>query len=85
MNLNVKKIIYILASLLLLFGILVSINSILISSSSTYEELTEEIDQRDIDTGNALNFMSDETSSEAVYEATQTMEHPPGKKKTTSN
>ena len=80
MNLNVKKIIYILASLLLLFAILIGINSFLISSSTTYKELTTEIDQRDIDTGNALNFMSDETSSEAVYEATQTLEHPPGKK-----
>lgn len=79
MNLNVKKIIYILVSLILLFGILVGINSILTSKSSTYKELTEEIDQRDIDTGNALNFMSDETSSEAVYEATQTLEHPPGR------
>lgn len=81
MNPNVKKIIYMLASLFLLFGILSAINSILISSSSTYEELTTEIDQRDIDTGNALNFLSDETSSEAVYEAVQTLEHPPGIKK----
>ena len=77
MNLNVTKIIYILASLLLLFGVLVGLNTILVTSSDTYKELTDEIDQRDIDTGNALNYLGDETSADAVYEATQTLEHPP--------
>ncbi|NDV19964.1 hypothetical protein GO013_11080 [Pseudodesulfovibrio sp. JC047] len=48
------------------------------STSDTYEQMADEIDQRDIDTGNAMNFNDDETSGNAVYEATQTTEHPPG-------
>lgn len=79
MNLNITKVIYILASLLLLFAVLLGLNKILVSSSDTYKEFTEEIDQRDIDTGNAMNYLGDETSTDAVYEASQTVEHPPGK------
>ena len=84
MNLKITKVIYILAALLLLFGVLTGLNKILLTSSDTYEELTEEIDQRDIDTGNALNYLGDDTSMDAVYEAAQTLEHPPGKKPETS-
>ena len=59
---------------------LAGLNLILESSSDTYQDITEEIDQRDIDTGNATNYFGDETSADAVYEAEQTLQHPPGLK-----
>ena len=39
----------------------------------------KKLTNRSIDTGNAMNFFGDEVSADAVYEATQTIEHPPGK------
>ena len=78
MNKRVAQFLILIASLGIVIGCLLVINTILMSSSNTYVELAEEIDQRDIDTGNALNYLGDETSSRAVFGATQTMQHPPG-------
>lgn len=75
---NLLKSLYILVILLLIFGAVKGMNNLLTSSSDTYKSLTNEIDQRDIDTGNALNFNGDKTSAVAVYETVQTIEHPPG-------
>ncbi len=76
---TLSKVVLTLFSLIALWGGLLGINAMLDTSSVTYHELTEEIDLRDIDTGNALNYLGDETSSNAVYGAIQTLEHPPGK------
>ncbi len=57
----------------------ITLDRVLQSTSHTYDEIAEEIDERSIDTGNAMNFFGDEVSADAVYEATQTIEHPPGK------
>lgn len=63
-----------------IFGALVAVSTLLRSTSGSYQELTEEIEQRDIDTGNALNYSGDDTSFDAVREAEQTLAHPPGVK-----
>lgn len=77
---NITKIVLVVFGLIFIWGALYGINIVLDSTSTTYHELTEEIDQRDIATGNALNYLGDETSTDAVYEATQTLEHPPRNK-----
>ena len=75
---NASKIFLAISGLVIIWGAIFGLDALLDSKSKTYHELTEEIDQRDIDTGNALNYMGDDTSMDAVYEATQTLEHPPG-------
>ena len=80
MNINAKNIFVLIASLGVLIAGLLALNGALMKSSTTYQELAEEIDQRDIDTGNALNYLGDETSSVAVFGAMQTLAHPPGEK-----
>ena len=77
---NILRILLVISGLIIIWGAIFGLDTVLDSSSTTYHELTEEIDQRDIDTGNALNYMGDDTSMDAVYEATQTLEHPPGGK-----
>jgi len=80
MNIKLKKFLVLIASLGFLIAALFALDRLLMESNSTYEDMAEEIDQRDIDMGNALNFNSDETSSTAIYGATQTLAHPPGRK-----
>lgn len=80
MNINAKNLLVLITSLGVLIAGLIALNGLLIESSSTYMEISKEIDERDIDTGNALNYLGDETSSGAVYGAMQTLEHPPGQK-----
>ncbi len=81
MQSKISKVVLTLFSLIALWGGLLGINAILDTNSTTYHELSEEIDQRDIDTGNALNYLGDDTSVHAVYGAIQTLEHPPGRAK----
>lgn len=77
---NIFRIFLVISGLIIVWGAIFGLDAVLDSNSTTYHELTEEIDQRDIDTGNALNYLGDDTSMDAVYEATQTLEHPPGGK-----
>lgn len=77
---SVSRIFLVISGLVIVWGAIFGLDAVLDSNSITYHELTEEIDQRDIDTGNALNYLGDDTSMDAVYEATQTLEHPPGGK-----
>lgn len=74
------KILLAAAMLAMVWTTLAAVDFVLDSNSETYHELTEKIDQRNINTGNAMNFFGDETSANAVYEATQITEHPPAKK-----
>ena len=76
---NLIKIMLATALLLLCFFALIAMDTIMEETSDTYHDLTEEIKRRHIDTVKALNFNSDETSSNAVFEAQQTTEHPPAK------
>lgn len=76
---NFLKTLIAIALIVAVFVTIYAVDVFLQSTSLTYSEIVAEIDTHDIDTGNALNFFGDEISGNAVFETTQTMEHPPGK------